>query len=79
MSTPTYHQLVADVRRLCTSLSLQLPTHETAIAAQVRKIRSIHQKLEITQSKVNVLAHQSWRLVQRNKYHKLDHLLNRLS
>ncbi|NEQ96586.1 MAG: hypothetical protein F6K30_07670 [Cyanothece sp. SIO2G6] len=78
MSTSTYLQIVAKVRRLCTMLSLQLPTHATAIASQIRNIQSIRRDLELIQARVRLLATQSWRLVQRDKYLNLDHLLGNL-
>lgn len=75
MSTSTYLQIVANIRRLCMTLSLQLPTHKTAIASQMRNIQSIRRDLEMMQAKVRLLATQSWRLMQRDKYLNLDHLL----
>ncbi|MEB3229372.1 MAG: hypothetical protein VKJ64_00070 [Leptolyngbyaceae bacterium] len=78
MSTPTYRQLLAQVSRFGTTLSLHLPIHESAIASQIRNIRSIYQDLEATQLKVRLLESQSWRLMQRDQYRQLDQLLHRL-
>ncbi|MEM9213734.1 MAG: hypothetical protein AAGD25_05245 [Cyanobacteria bacterium P01_F01_bin.150] len=78
MSNQTYLQLVADIRHICSSLSLQLPTHTAAIASQRRAIDSVHQKLEAIEPKVRAIASRSWRPTHRSKYQTLDHLLCKL-
>ena len=75
MSNQAYLQLVADIRHICSSLSLQLPTHPGAIASQRRTIDTVHQKLATIEPKVRALASRSWRPTRRSEYRTLDHLL----
>lgn len=75
MSNPAYYQLVADIRHICSSLSLQLPTPPGAIASQRRMLDTVHQQLETIEPKVRALASRSWRPTRRNEYKTLDHLL----
>ena len=75
MSNQTYLQIVTDIRQICSSLSLQLPTRPGAIASQLRVIHAVRQKLEIIEAKVRALASRSWRPDRRDEYQTLDHLL----
>ena len=75
MSNQSYLQLVADIRHICASLSLQLPTHPGAIASQRRTIDIVHRKLETIEPKVRALASRAWRPIQRSEYQTLDHIL----
>lgn len=75
MSKQTYLQLVAEIRQICSSLSLQLPTNSSAIASQLRLIHTVRQKLEAIEPGVRTLASRSWRPSQRVEYQTLDYLL----
>lgn len=75
MSKQTYLQLVVEIRHVCSSLSLQLPTHSRAIASQLRLIHTARHKLETIETEVRALASRAWRPVRRNEYQTLDHLL----
>lgn len=75
MSDQTYRQLVAEIRHVCSALSLQLPIRSASLASQRRTIASIHHKLEILETKVRTMAHRSWRLAKRDEYQTLDYLL----
>ena len=75
MRNQTYLQLVADIRHICSSLSLQLPTHPGTIASQRRTIDTVHQKLETIEPRVRALASRSWRPIRRSDYQTLDYLL----
>lgn len=75
MSDQTYLQIVAEVRHVCSALSLQLPLRSAALASQRRIIASIQHKLEILETKVRTMAHRSWRPTKRDDYQTLDCLL----
>ena len=75
MSNQTYLQLVAEIRHVCSSLSLQLPTHSGAIATQLRVIHGVRQRLEELEVRVRALASRSWRPARRDEYQTLNYLL----
>ncbi|NET09898.1 MAG: hypothetical protein F6K16_35400 [Symploca sp. SIO2B6] len=78
MSIPNYYRIVAEIRRVCVKLSLQLPTHSTAIASQVRNIHRVCSKLELIKQKVHLLSYRAWSSAQREQYRILDELLDKL-
>lgn len=78
MSTPIYRQIIADVHRMCSTLSLQLPANKQAIAVQLRNLQKVRRSLQAIQAKTGLLTHRSWKLIRQDQYRQLNQLVSEL-